>query len=222
MRLLLLLLIAGFAPAHASEPAGSLQLELVDAAGAPIRTLTDGEVVDRGALIRFVVEVQDGSYLTLLQRNNRGVAAIHPSTGLVWMAPEGVETLVPQPPFVTDEERQVGYNGEDDGAAEYLLVVAPAPRPVPSGSFLDELDTFLAGAPYVTGPAAEPAVVVASARMVWGEEQVDPTQPRLGGPDDEPPPGDVLPEEDEPEVGGPDEPEVGGKDDPNPEANRAP
>ncbi len=106
----------------------------------------------------------------------------------------------------------LGFNGEDDGEAEYLLVVAPTPRPVPADSWLPDLETFLAPPPYVRGPVAEAGKVVATAVMVWGDEPSDPTQPREG--EDEPEEGAG---DDEPDVG---VKEVGGQDDPNPEANR--
>ncbi len=217
----LLILLAGCSLGQAAtdpqpQPRGDLALELVDETGAPVRAVQEGEVLDRGALIRFVVEVQEGYYLHLLQRNDRGVSALYPSTGLVWMRPVGVEHLVPQPPYMQEEERQLGFNGEDDGAAEYLLVVAPSPRPVPADSWLPDLGTFLAGPPYIVGPAAGAATVVDRVSVVWGAEVEDPTAPQLGG-DDEggEPVGEG--EDDPPEVGGEggDPDEVGGEEEPS-------
>ncbi len=176
----------GLAVADERAPKADLELELVDEAGAPIRPVVDGEVLERGALIRFVVRVDQGDYLHLLQKNGRGVSALYPSTGLVWMRPEGVEHLVPQPPYLRDEERQLGFNGEDEGPTEYLLVIAPAPRPVPADSWLPDLRTFLAGPPYVQGPAAGEAVVADRISVVWGVEPSDTEVPQVGGEDDPP------------------------------------
>jgi hypothetical protein len=214
-----LILLSGCALSHAAPdppPEGTLGLELVDERGEAVRAVREGEVLDRGATVRFVVDVQRGDYLHLLQRNGRGVSALYPSTGLVWMRPEGVEHLVPQPPYLRDEERQLGFNGEDDGEAEYLLVAAPAPRPVPADGWLDALPTFLAGPPYVQGPAAADAVVVDRFRVVWGAEVADPDPPREaegadsgapeeGGGDEEAPPEEGGGEEEAP-------PEVGGEE----------
>ena len=209
----LLLLVgcsSGRAAGDALPSAGELGLELVDEAGAPIRALGDGEVIERGALIRFVVDVERGDYLHLLQRNERGISVLYPSTGLVWMCPAAVEHLVPQPPYLRDEERQLGFNGEDDGAAEYLLIAAPVPRPVPADSWLPDLATFLTGPPYVQGPATADAVVLDRVTLHWGEHRTDPEVPQVGGDDDR----------DGPQVGGEDDrgrPQVDGEHDPAPE-----
>jgi hypothetical protein len=213
------LLLAGCGTVAASvddSPAGTLTLELVDSAGAPIRPLADGEAIERGALVRFVVDVKRGDYLHLLQRNNRGISALYPSTGLAWMRADGVEHLVPQPPYIKEEDRQLGFNGEDDGKAEYLLVVAPSPRPVPADSWLPDLKSFLEGPPYIEGPLAAEGAVLSTVSVVWGLEVHDPTVPQVGGGEDSSgrDPGEVGGEEDDPkEVGGEgDDPkEVGGE-----------
>ena len=221
-----ILLLTGCAPTLAASPpppSADLSLELVDSDGNPLRPVAEGEVLDRGALVRFVVDVKSGDYLHLLQRNGRGISALYPSTGLVWMRPDGVERLVPQPPYLQEEEQQVGFNGEDGGRADYLLVVAAAPRPVPADSWLPDLDTFLAGAPYLEGPMASPGTVVDTFAVVWGAEAVDPEEPRSGGRaraaqagDGDDPPEEGAGEDSE-EVGGegdgPDSEEVGGEGD---------
>lgn len=175
---------SGIAAGDGPGPKADLSLELVDQTGATVRAVIDGEVLERSALIRFVVTVERGDYLHLLQKNARGISALYPPTGLVWMSPSGVEHLAPQPPYLRDEERQLGFHGEDDGEAEYLLVIAPVPRPAPPDSWLPDLDTFLRGPPYLQGPAAADAVVVDRFRVVWGAAHSDPEVPQVGGGDD--------------------------------------
>lgn len=177
-----MLLIACLASAQAAEPA-SLAVELVDASGAVLRPAKAGEELPREARVRFVVRAPEGSYLHLLQRNERGVRSVYPGTSLVWVGHEGTEAVVPTSPNVGDEA-PTGYNSEDDGPAEYILVRSPVPRAHPADGWLADLETFLAGPPYVTGPAAGRGEVIATFSIAWGPPVLDPTEPRVG--DDEP------------------------------------
>lgn len=58
------------------------------------------------------------------------------------------------------------------------------PRAHPADGWLADLETFLAGPPYVTGPAAGRGEVIATFSIAWGPPVLDPTEPRVG--DDEP------------------------------------
>ncbi len=183
MRWFLLLLCFGAAQAGESTPA-SIALDLVDESGATLRSAAADEELPRDASVHFLVQAPEGSYLHLLQRNSRGLRSVYPSRGLVWVGREGVERVDPNAPHPPDEPGAPGYNSEDDGPAEYLLVRSTVPRAEPADGWLADLDTFLIGPPHISGPAADRAEVIATFAVSWGPPVIDPTEPRVGG--DEP------------------------------------
>ncbi len=144
MRWILLLLCFGMAQADEAAPA-SIAIELVDETGATLRSAAADEELPRDANVHFLVQAPEGSYLHLLQRNRHGLRSVHPSRGLVWVGREGVERVDPNAPHSPDEISPPGYNSEDDGPAEYLLVRSPVPRAEPADGWLANLEAFLIG-----------------------------------------------------------------------------
>jgi hypothetical protein len=168
----------------AALAAPSLGMERVDEAGEPTGAVSAGETLDRGAWVRFVTETEAGLYLYLLQTTDRGTNVVWPATGDVWVSRAGTRPLVPRPPHHRDEAEPLpGWNGDTDGPATYSLIAAPSPRAVPADSWVRSLDEFLLGPPFLAGPAAAKAEVLATFEVSWGERSGPPSSP----PDDPPP-----------------------------------
>lgn|GEM_PF-5598566 len=171
-------------PSLALAGPASLSLERVDEAGEAIGPVEDAATLGRGDQVRFVTETDPGLYLYLLQTTARGTNVVWPGTGDVWVSRAGRRTLIPRPPNHRDETAPLtGWNGEEDGAAEYFLVSAPTPRAVPADSWVPSVDEFLLGPPWLTGPAAAKAAIIAKTRVSWGEARA----PGAAAPADAPP-----------------------------------
>jgi hypothetical protein len=80
------------------------------------------------------------------------------------------QRVVPHPPNMDLEERpEAGYTAAGTGVFEYLLVASPVPRDFPSNSQVSTVERILHPPPYLAGTMAQPAVVLDTIRVTWGE-----------------------------------------------------
>lgn len=173
------LLLAGSA---AAEPT----LSLHDPDG---RALANGASIDAETRLRFTVAGDPDQYLYVVESAEGSVMVVYPPMGRFLTGRDGPVTLDPQASWPGGLEGQpVDWVPQASGALEYLLVQAPTPRDAPVGGRLDGLDELLAPPPYVTGPAGEPAQVVARVTLSREESEAPPDEapeppdePELGG-----------------------------------------
>lgn len=174
--LLLPLLGAGTSKSADSPAPEPLSLLRLDTASGETQLVAKGESLPRSAEVIFEVHVTEGDYLYLLQTNSRGLEILLPATGLVWMRPDGPTRVIPLGPNARPgDAAPQAWNSDQSGATEFVLVSAAAPRDVPSDARVASLELFLLPPPYVKGPAAAPARVLARFPVTWLDSDEEPT-----------------------------------------------
>lgn len=174
---LLAILLGAPLPSSAApeEPQSSLRLlQVIEGLDRP-QPVTNGASLPRSAEVVFEVTAEDGAdYLYLLERRNDEVHVLLPESGLVWMRPKTTSLATPRAPEATATEALArSWNADRTGELEFLLVAAVVPRDVPSDGSVPSLEQFLLPPPFVRGPAATPARVVARAQVNWLERDPD-------------------------------------------------
>ena len=110
----------------------------------------------------FPVSGDGRGYLYLLEQSAERLTVIHPPSGQVLPSEREVRVLRPQPTWLTEADPELpAWRPLGWGTLTYLLVASPAPRDLPSGRDLVELEQLLAPPPFVQGPAAGRGSVVA-------------------------------------------------------------
>ena len=133
--------------------------------------VAEGAELGPQAPLVFDVESIGADYLYLVQLpEGAPPRVLAPQTGLAWMAKPGVTRVIPQPPSARLEDApEPAWRSETGGPSEFVLVAAPAPRDVPPDSHITSLDDFCAPIPFLQGPAAGPAVVIARRSVTFSE-----------------------------------------------------
>lgn len=131
----------------------------------------DGEALPPGAGVVFDAEVDGASYLyLLLVREGEDATILWPPNAQVWMRRPGKMRVVPQPPTARpDDVPAETWTPEQGGPAEFVLVASPAPRATAQDSRTPSLEAFLLPPPYVRGPLAGHAVVLARMKVTFGQ-----------------------------------------------------
>ena len=155
-----------------AEPPPETSLRLIDVTdeSSPPRSLSNGSKVPNSTRAYFEVRTPtEEGYLYLLQRSAGSLQILSPATGLVWMNRPGETMRVVPSTGQTNEagEEPTSWSPEQSGELEFILVIAPAPRDVPSDTRVTTLDEFLAPPPFVRGPLAAPAQVLSRLTLVW-------------------------------------------------------
>ena len=189
------------APSAHAEPTGTLTITTTSG-----RALADGVRLEPDELLVFEATGSGQRYLYLIEAAPGSLALIHPPVGSVLPSTEAPSRFVPQPTWLTEEdEERPGWKPEVGGAIEYVLISSPAPRDAPSDARLRSLEQLLLPPPYLAGPSAEPAVVVARRKLQREDEPEEPEDEQREGdePEDEQRDGDEPEDEqregDEPE-----------------------
>ncbi len=159
-----------FARGAEVSPETSLRLIDVTNESSPLQPLADGSEVPSSTRAYFEVRTpSDGGYLYLLQKSAGSLQVLSPATGLVWMNRPGETMRVVPSTGQTNNagEQPTSWSPEQSGELEFILVIAPAPRDVPSDTRVTTLDEFLAPPPFVRGPLAAPAQVLSRLTLVW-------------------------------------------------------
>jgi len=171
----LLVLIPTLSQALDEAPPSSLRLLLVSGEQAEPQPIPNGATLPRSAEVVFEVFAQSGvDYLYLLQQQGDGLQVLLPTNGLVWMRPSGTSRVAPRAPDASAEEAASStWSADQTGELEFILVAAKAPRDVPSDGRISSLERFLLPPPFVRGPAASPATVLARRSVLWLEDDPD-------------------------------------------------
>jgi hypothetical protein len=171
-----LLLFAGFllsggSLASADTPEES-SLQVVRLDKDQPEPLESGATIPRSAEVAFDVRAHgEGDYLYLIQRREDDIRILMPATGLGWLKPESTSRVVPIGPHASSASpASPGWNADQTGLLEFLLVASVSPRDVPSDSRIESLERFLLPPPFVRGELARPARVIASFRVNWLEQ----------------------------------------------------
>ena len=153
------------------RPTGSLALERGPEVGGG--KVAEGSILQEDSQIYFLVETTGADYLYLLQHSNAGVEVLHPPTGQVFLSTAGQQRIVPHPPNMDAEEQPLtGYSTTGTGVFEYLLLASPVPRDFPSNSQVSTVERMVQPPPYLSGPMAQPAVILDKIRVTWGSDDL--------------------------------------------------
>jgi len=147
-------------------------LHLVRVDGEQAEQLKSGATIPRSAEVAFDVRAHEGGdYLYLIQRRDKDLRILMPATGLGWLKPKGTSRVVPLGPHASSASPvSSGWNADQTGLLEFILVASVSPRDVPSDSRIESLERFLLPPPFVRGELARPAEVIARFRVNWLED----------------------------------------------------